>query len=109
MIVSSRQEPLTRRNADHRKLMDLWDSTARRLAPSRRRIAICQAIRRGVLTVRIPQSWLRGLEGQWLESAVPERWQRDLNLSNVIGEDEVAFTRTPLGSIEKQGRSVRRR
>lgn len=100
MIVSSRQEPLTRRNADHRKLMDLWDSTARRLAPSRRRIAICQAIRRGVLTVRIPQSWLRGLEGQWLESAVPERWQRDLNLSNVIGEDEVTFTRTPLGSTD---------
>lgn len=80
--------------------MSLWDSTATRVAPSRRRIAICRAIRRGLFTVRIPQTWLKGLEGQWLESAVPERWQLDLNLSNVLGEDVPEFTRTPLSQTD---------
>lgn len=98
--VARRQEPLTPDNADHRRVIDLWDSTANRVAPSRRRIAICRAIRRGLFTVRIPQTWLKGLEGQWLESAVPERWHLDLNLSNVLGEDVPEFTRTPLSQTD---------
>lgn len=100
MIISQRQQPITPQNADHKMINDLWDSTAARVAPSRRRIAICRAIRRGLFTVRIPATWLKGLEGQWLESAVPERWQLDLNLSNVLGEDIPMFTRTPLSSTD---------
>ena len=100
MIINSRQEPISVSNADHNKIMSLWERTAERVGPSRRRIAICRAIRRGLFTVRIPQTWLKGLEGQWLESAVPERWQLDLNLSNVLGEDVPEFNRTPLGTTD---------
>jgi hypothetical protein len=94
--------PITPEHATHKDILALWDHGAARLAPSRRRIVLCRAIRRGLMSVKIPPLWLQanGIESGWLESAVPERWLLDLNLSNTLGEQEISYERTPLGTTD---------
>lgn len=86
----------------HHQIVAGWDAAAKRVEPSRRRIVVCRAIRRGLMSVTIPQGWLASnqIGPGWLEAAVPERWLIDLNMTNLLGESEVEYTRTPLGTTD---------
>lgn len=106
MIIAPRDaRPLTPEQPDdvtHHAITQGWTSAADRVAPSRRRIVICRAIRRGLMTVAIPSGWLSSnhIASGWLEAAVPERWMIDLTMTNLLGESEVEYTRTPLGTTD---------
>lgn len=105
-IIAPRDaRPLTPESPEdctHHQIVAGWDNSAQRVAPSRRKIVVCRAIRRGLMTVEIPQTWLRtnNISSGWLEAAVPERWMIDLSMTNLLGESEVEYTRTPLGTTD---------
>lgn len=84
-------------------IVDAWNVSAERVAPSRARQVFCRDIRRGFIGYEPPSDW-GALYGNGARQAVTvrygERTELDDDLTNELSRPAPRFERTPIGTTE---------
>jgi hypothetical protein len=82
-------DPISRHQAKASQVVSIFHRTARRFPESRKRIRLCQQMRRNLMSVYAADDWaLRFGEdaAEWIEPSLPERQTLTRNLTNALAD-----------------------